>query len=497
MLYVPKNEKLWDCWMYHRDGLFYLYYLRISAKGSWWDGVSLAISKDLLHWDYVGPVVEKRDVAKWMGTGMVWKQGDRYLMNFSEEAPALQQKIYFAESHDLISWHRLDGVCEPDGIHYLRDYAKSPNPYPRWDSLGVFETNVRPGMLHAFVTASVDQPEQPARNGALGFLESSDGLLWKSLPCPLEISSEYPNYEVPEYLELNGRHYALFSSNSKAGIRFENPTSAGPSGGTYYLVADAFDGPYRKPKANNRLIGQSDVDNVTMNYVGRTLRWNGKILFYHIWGNQTVDGAFGTVKELVETKPYVLRVRYLRANDGLKGRSLWNTDSMSYALWKHHAVNPPIEWRLEESSVRFRNRGGSGAWIAPLRLTRTISDGRFAVARVRVEEGIGAGLVFGDERRHYAAFLNFEAGRIEFGELVEGWEANLYLRPILKMPWKLPYGRAVTLRIIQNGCFFEVYANDDYVMGIRLETALTPTRFGLYAESADGGFSRIRVHSLR
>ncbi|MCK7485583.1 MAG: hypothetical protein MZU97_08520 [Bacillus subtilis] len=183
MLYVPKTEKLWDCWMYHRDGLFYLYYLRISAKGSWWDGISLAISKDLIHWDYVGPVIEKSDAAKWMGTGMVWKNGDRYLMNFSEEHPEKQQKVYFAESYDLISWRRLDVVCEPDGSHFLFDFAKSPNPYPRWDSLGVFETSEHPGRLHAFVTASFDHPEAPARNGALGFLKVGTGCIGKRFPA--------------------------------------------------------------------------------------------------------------------------------------------------------------------------------------------------------------------------------------------------------------------------------------------------------------------------
>ncbi|MCK7485584.1 MAG: hypothetical protein MZU97_08525 [Bacillus subtilis] len=276
-------------------------------------------------------------------------------------------------------------------------------------------------------------------------------------------------------------------------------TSIGPSGGTYYLVADSFDGPYRKPKSDNRLIGQSNVDNVTMNYVGRTLRWNGKILFYHIWGNQSVDGAFGTVKELVEIKPYVLRVKYLSLNDGPKGPSLCRQDSEDAYLWKNHCTNPPIEWQKEGRSLLFRNRGGSGARLFLLRsgkLTR-MSDGRFAEARIRVDHGIGAGVVLGDDRIQYVVFANYEAGRIEFGELVDGWEANLYLRPIMTCIWKLKYGRIAAMRVIQKGCFWEIYVNDDYAMGVRLETSVNVTRFGTYAESADGRLSGIGIHALR
>jgi hypothetical protein len=53
------------------------------------------------------------------------------------------------------------------------------------------------------------------------------------------------------------------------------------------------------------------------------------------------------------------------------------------------------------------------------------------------------------------------------------------------------------MRVIQKGCFWEIYVNDDYAMGVRLETSVPATRFGTYAESADGRFSGMGIHALR
>ncbi len=502
MLFKPTNEKLWDCWMYHEGDTYYLFYLRISAAGSWWDGISLATSSDLVHWMERGPVIEKSPEAKWLGTGMVWKVGRRYLMNFSEEHPDREQKVYFAESDDLFAWRRLDPVCEPDGTFYLFDHAKSSNPYPRWDSLGVF-SEMTDGKLtyYAFVTASFQNDRLPGRNGTLALLESADGLNWRCLPSPLVTQGEYPNYEVPEHLEMNGRHYALFSTNSKAGFRYDAVNASGHTGGTYYLVSDQPLSGYRKPPHANRLIGQNDVYNVTANYVGRILRVGHETLFYHIWGDPKVDGAFGTVKRIVEHRPFELAVKYLPKNDLMIGEDLLGPVSADrFKLVKDDGALPPVKWSVGHAAVRFEDRGSSGALIAALAVPRdvlTLSDGRFVRCRLRIDDGTGAGLVIGEPNRLYTLFLDVAAGRIEFSRLASGWEANLVQEVVQTSPGRLEYHRSVDLRLIFRSAFLEVYLDDVYLMGVRTDSPIGTTHFGFYVETADCEFSEIRVNALR
>ena len=74
MIYAPKIERMWDSWIFPHQGKFYLYYISISpeqyGKGPW-DGISLAISEDLIHWTEYGCVLKKRPEASWLGTGMI------------------------------------------------------------------------------------------------------------------------------------------------------------------------------------------------------------------------------------------------------------------------------------------------------------------------------------------------------------------------------------------------------------------------------------------
>jgi len=501
MLFKPHDEKLWDCWMYREGGVYYLYYLRISAKGSWWDGVSLATSTDLIHWSERGPILEKSPRAKWLGTGMVWKVGSRYLMNFSEEYPEKQQKIYFAESDDLITWRRLEPVCEPDGKQYLYDASKSSNPYPRWDSLGVF-TDIREGRVTycAFVTASFQNDSKPGRNGTIALLESPDGLHWQCQPSPLDVQGEYPNYEVPEHLELNGRHYALFSTNSKAGFRYDAIAASGHSGGTYYVVSDRKLTGYRKPFHANRLIGQSDVYNVTANYVGRVLNVGDKTLFYHIWGDQYVDGAFGPVKQIVETSPYELTIKYLKSNDRMIGEDLLGRLSAErFTLLKKVGDLSPVQWSVGTAKVSFEDFGSSGAIVTELAGNSTqsaLSDGRFVRCNLRIDDGTGAGLVIGDGDRLFTLFIDLAADRVEFSQLESGWEANTVQNVLQTFRYRFEYHKTVAIRLIYRANFLEVYLDDVYVMGVRTVWTIGGSRFGFYVETASCEFTAVRMNAL-
>ena len=108
---------MWDTWLYYHEGKHYLFYLHNSRADVRWDGMSVAVSTDGVHFDDHGPIIHKADDAVWMGTGMVWRVGEKFMLNFSEERADLQE-IFFAESDDLLHWQRLAGrgIHLPGGI---------------------------------------------------------------------------------------------------------------------------------------------------------------------------------------------------------------------------------------------------------------------------------------------------------------------------------------------------------------------------------------------
>jgi hypothetical protein len=88
MFYRPaKVAKMWDTWLYHHDGVHYLYYLH-ETTGARFDGISVATSPDGVRFTEIGSIIEVRDDAEWLGTGSVWEAGGRFVMNSSEQQEA-------------------------------------------------------------------------------------------------------------------------------------------------------------------------------------------------------------------------------------------------------------------------------------------------------------------------------------------------------------------------------------------------------------------------
>src|SRR5262249_24756216 len=231
MLYHPSSDLLWDTWLVEHDGLFYLFYIRLPAAGPsdspeltlgvGWDAISLATSPDLLHWTEHGRGLEKEREALWLGPGMIHRAAGAFVMNFSEERPRGHQVVSFATSPDLRHWTRLPREYDlrPDGKIYQADAAASADPLPRWDSVGVIEP-AGPGEPYLGVLAAdLKAPELPGQCGVLGLVSSTDGLRWSHLP-PAAGPGMFPSFEVPEHVEISGRHYVLFSTNTTAGARF-------------------------------------------------------------------------------------------------------------------------------------------------------------------------------------------------------------------------------------------------------------------------------------
>lgn len=507
MIYTPTTEKLWDCWILKHNDTFYMFHLSLSperlGKGSW-DGISLATSKDLTHWTEYGRVFEKRPEAEWIGTGMVQKIGDKFIMNYSEECPAGKQAIYFAESSDLIHWKRIEGVsCEPDGKYYMNKPSDISNTIPRWDSIGIVDAmEDKQPPYYGFVTSNTLQCKLINKSGSLGLLKSEDGLHWECLPNAFPDTDRFPEFEVPEHVEINGRHYVMFCTSSYLGFRFDE-LSDNLSGGTFYVTSDSLLGPYRLPDGDYMLQGTRNNKQVSMVTVGRPLKIDNKIYYYHIWGDNGPEGWVGTVKLLDEETPYKLRLLYNKVNDSLVGRKL--ADSSWFAktsLVKNVGAVPPMIFSKSEKAIEFTNLGTSaalegkslnGGVSGPI---ADLTDGRIVEACITIKNGEGAGIYFTTENGNkLGLMLNKKRQRVEFGRINNGWGANMAFCGELYQSFTINETSAI--KLLARREFFELYIDGVYASSWRSYENINPNSFGLYFEDCDGRISDLNIYEMK
>ena len=324
MIYRPvKSRSLWDVWVLHHEGLYYLYYLSIT--GSDCDGISLATSVDGVHWDEFGEVIEQADDAVWCGgVATFWKvnrtgQGgtgpQKFFTNFSEwRGPTKttgQQAIFFAESDDLVHWKRLSNKYEfkPDTRWYkIDDGVKS-----RWDGMCTIE---RPeGGYYGYLTACSNQPGIAlARDGStlsFGFAHSPDTLEWEALRPP-EIEWEgkidaltttekpakaFRAMSVGDVQRINGKIYLL------------NTTSA-------VLVADQPEGPFRPAARNLVLIPERKGRG---NRFPRFVRAPEGLLYAHHDHGPAARVHCAPIKRVVGEEDGTIWLAYWNGNDKVKG----------------------------------------------------------------------------------------------------------------------------------------------------------------------------------
>ncbi len=505
MIYHPKEERLWDCWIYPYKGTYYMYYLSLSpqqyGKGSW-DGISLAVSEDLVHWREHGRVLAKRPEAVWIGTGMIQRVGANFIMNFSEECPAGSQRIHFAVSQDLLHWERTEHQCVPDGIHYMRDPSDSSNSIQRWDSLGIIdaaEDHAPP--YYAFCTAFSKKTGVINKNGTLALLTSSDGLNWTCLPCAFPDPDPFPLFEVPEHVEFHGRHYVTFCTSSYLGRRFDR-FSQDMSGGTFYVVSDNALGPYRLPDGDYMLQGTREHVSVSTVSVGRPLKVGDQVFYYHIWGDNGPNGWAATVKLLEEAAPYRLRLRYNPVNDCLMGTLLARMQDVlpGLALVKQDGQVPPMRFNLRES-IRFQSLGTSAALSAkPIdgnahTENSDLTDGRYVTFQLTIESGEGCGFYFeGVQGAKLCMLLNRKRQRLEFGTVHLGWGPNMVIQTQIRQHH--PIQTVSHVKLLARKCFLEVYIDNIYVSSWRPAEEIDPNRFGFYFEDCTGELSNLNIWQM-
>jgi hypothetical protein len=458
MLYKPSRSfAMWDVWLVHRDGVYYLYHLVMHAtprQGWHGAGVGLATSADGVRWTERGIVLPRDDGATGMGTGMVWRAADfdrtgRYIMNYSTwfDWAIQSQSIRFAESTDLVHWTKLGE---------LSDFAAEPRWYKTWPSEQdarwdcIYPVPRPGGGLYGYWTAT------PKEGVGFGFGETLDGVTWTALEPPAVEGTGQG--EVGAVEPIGGRYYLLYH------------------GGRDTLVSDRPDGPFR-PAAKNRelLAGHCYFTRFALAPDGlvvchQSMRHNSGI------GEGNVHMA--PLKRARLDDEGTLRLAWWPGNDVLKGTPIPVAPGPGGPVKMLDRMIDPFAGALFETTVRL------AADLASRPKPNTPEAGPLAASSPETGRIEGAGFYVEYEPGRGTYLVAGQGGVIEIG--IAGDDATHFLTQC-RIDRELPasrVGHTARLRLLLRDSMMELYL-DDVLMQVTSAPARATGRVGLFGPAAD------------
>ncbi len=479
MNYLPTDLILKDSWVFVRGEEVHLFFLA-DRRGGQPRCVGHAVSRNWLDWTAL-PVIEIRGPqGSWddgrCGTGTVFQYDDgRYYMAYTGRHGQVEH-IGLMVSDDLVRWRRMGGEPvwprstaapyedERGFMQAWRDPYVFRTPQGRWEAICCARRRGGPPAGRACV--------------ARARLDAIDR--WETRP-PLGDVGRYASMEVPELFELGGKWWLLFSSSSWWGTRLDTSGRRFLTG-TFYLVADAWDGPYRDP-GDNLLIGAGS--NRADGYVARTIEYRGQRLVYHHYhGAVRAEGLPKTLacnRDALHLAPW-------------EGVDALRTKRVMPRRWRELSIGGVSagEWQVEGPVLTGRCAAGASLLIADVQ-----ADDVDLEASVTIEDGRRAGLAFGiDAKSHKGLFcqLDAECGEITLGLLnhgtgVYGPNLNTILdtvhRPVERR-------RRYRLRLLRRERFAELFVEGRLVFS----TVVGEAEGGAIACFVDSGRARIEIHQV-
>ena len=359
MFYTPTRVPgMGDQWLYYHEGVHYLFHLYEQPAGQLY-GVYLATSKDGGHFEEMGPVIEKKAGADWLGSGSVWQAGGKCIMNFSESRGRVQS-ISFAESTDLIHWQRLGD-----------EYAS--NPDSRWYEVGrwdcIWAMSRKEGGFWGYLSANPWRRSDAHPVGltcrSTGMLESDDGIRWRAVTPPIfewGKTPEMENFEVGAVRQFKDKYYLMAQTWGP----YEGGSYLGATApGMYTFIGDTPRGPFRPDAQAFRLLG--NTRNRSTHFL-RFYELPNEVLVNHFLFTRSWKAWLAPLKKAAVDDQGHLRLEYWRGNEAMKGNSL--------------AVAPLSRGATSDSkkAVRLTVDGSGGIAALPL-------DGQFDIVNGVVLEG--------------------------------------------------------------------------------------------------------------
>ncbi len=482
MIYRPEEPlRLWDTWLFRApDGLFHLFHIERSPERAN-SYIAHVTSSDLLTWERHAPIYPQGEPGQWddgnILTGMVFALGEGYAMTHGiSQGPHQRNTIMFSD--DLYTWRKSGwGPIFQAGPPYNTDPARNFG-HVDWRDVFIIP---RGEEYEAILCASLPTDE-PGTGACIARLRSRDLRDWELLP-PLAAPGRYYHMEVPEYFELGGKHYLLFTTGSHTGTQIDLP-SRRQSEGTYYLVADQYEGPYELLTEDNLLIGAGEgrFDN----YVARVINLEQEWLVYgHMCGPRPTWAA---PKVLRQEPSGELWPAYWAGLKGLETGELRSGLTMPEA---QKEIRTYGEWQPKAEALTIALQSAGSAFLLPeeapnLHLSCDIELSRPGRA--------GVGIRF-DGERGIGVLLDARHGELTWGELRPAAGFNLLRRDTVKAP--VDVGRRYHVRLLARWEFMDVYL-DDRLMFSAVVDGLPPSgRTLLLAEAVEARFGAFRLAELR
>lgn len=212
----------WDFWLAEEGPVRHLYFLK--APKSLGDPdlrhvnarIGHAVSTDLREWRVLPDALAPGDAGAWddvaTWTGSVVEVDDGWWMYYTGigSTDLRVQRIGRAFSTDLHEWHK-----DPDFLLEVQEGFAGLDPDAWadvcWRDPFVFRDGEGWGML---VTSRILEGPADGR-GVVGLLRSDDLVTWRAVG-PVTQSGDFGHLEVPQVVEVEGRHFLIFCAYSFA-----------------------------------------------------------------------------------------------------------------------------------------------------------------------------------------------------------------------------------------------------------------------------------------
>ncbi len=497
MIFTPTiSAAMWDTSLYHHEGKHYLFYLSNSRADKPWDSACVAVSEDGIHFVDHGPIIQKANDAVWMGFGMVWKVGPRFIANFSEERNGIQA-LFFAESDDLLNWRRLpdeEYICRSDPRWYSDATLFSGH---RWDGIWVLERDDQPGYIGYLTAIAREGPTGLC--GTAGCVVSDDGMHFRAAPPVIESGFWGDRVEVGSVEKIDNRYFMLLGqAEIPLGVR-QTAHHPSASGGMYAVVADRQTGPFRlDPRQRPLLV--SSPNHYT--YFSRFYRCGDELLLNHHSIARVGDIANSTPK----LGTYFAPLKAVHCDsEGLLSIHWWPGNRALFRseqplmLESHTRFGlQPDQEQIQDGKLHISSLAGG---LAVLPVHYDFSHGTILEADLTLEAPLGttgttgtiSGMgLFVEGSRSYNGTLLIAQSNGQFA--VGTYNGYAFKAEDSKALPFVPSG-TMKWRLLVRDVFVELYINDVFVQCYTL--AHKPGgRLGFVIEAGTGGVENIRVWQM-
>lgn len=213
LLYKSPDFGINDSWYAYHNSTYYAYYLTHADRGWSGQGIACSTSRDLLHWDYFGMILEKNPDG-WdntgLATGSVVEYNGRWYMLYTGngDRPDRSDGIGLAVSDDLLHWERVgDAPVLPRRDPYTLPSAEGDVPC-RLLADPYITPNPIDGLYYVYINSyALDMPF--GQRGCQAVFRTRDMINYE--PCDIALKEPYyDRIETAQMFAYKDKYFLYF-----------------------------------------------------------------------------------------------------------------------------------------------------------------------------------------------------------------------------------------------------------------------------------------------